>query len=113
MSRRNRSPRVDEPGYPHHRRAHDQLIEARRDSSRFNSFWLTRGKELTPMQRIGYGILSSIYASVGLLFLSLGWSSLREGDLMFIRLGFIKCILSLLRLSRHCERPSAYAVVKR
>jgi hypothetical protein len=45
------------------------------------------------MQRIGYGILSSIYASVGLLFLSLGWSSLREGDLMFIVWGLSSAFL--------------------
>jgi hypothetical protein len=93
MTRRNRSPQVDGPEIPSNIRSHDPLKEAWRDSSRFNSFWLTRGKELTPVQRIGYGILSLIYASVGLLFLSLGWSCLREGDLMFIVWGLASVFL--------------------
>ena len=73
--------------------SHDPLKEAWRDSTTFNSFWLRWGKELTPVQRIGYGILSLIYASVGLLFLSLGWSCLREGNFMFIVWGLASAFL--------------------
>ena len=93
MNRNDQKSEPDKPDYLSESRSHDPLKEAWRDSSRFNSFWFTRGKELKPVQRIGYGILSFIYASVGLFFLSFFLSSFRAGDLMFIMWGLASAFL--------------------
>jgi hypothetical protein len=77
----------------------DPIRKSWRESPTFYSQWLKNGYNMTWAQRIGFGIISFVLFSSGLLFVTLAINSIRNGDLISIgTLGAICAIVAGLFL---------------